>query len=178
MSSSRIILAYFVTLLLLQGNLDTDDLHFSNGRKYKDWTAYGQSKLGDLLLAKSVADKTKGTKTTGTIPNRFYTLIYFACLILRWYIDDKPSQPVLSILESLPLDCGSHQDLLQSLEALYSRIRQCLRELLLPFGDVCRPLLSMRTVVHTSVTVDPSPLLAVLVSSSWFLLWYYCYMYV
>ena len=83
MTSTRIILAYVVTLLLLQGNLDTDDLHFSNGRKYKDWTAYGQSKLGDLLLAKSVADKTKGTKTTGKIPNRFYTVIYFACLILR-----------------------------------------------------------------------------------------------
>lgn len=38
------------------------DLHFKNGRRYNNWVAYGQSKLGDLLLAKSLADKLKGTK--------------------------------------------------------------------------------------------------------------------
>jgi hypothetical protein len=50
-----------------QGGIDTNDLHFTKGRKYKDWGAYGQSKLGDLLLAKSVADETRGTKTTGEL---------------------------------------------------------------------------------------------------------------
>lgn len=46
------------------GDIDVSDLHFSKGRAYRDWTAYGQSKLGDMLLAKSIADKTTGTNTT------------------------------------------------------------------------------------------------------------------
>lgn len=49
----------------LQGEVKPDDLHFTKGRKYTGWGAYGQSKLGDMLLARSVADKTKGTPTTG-----------------------------------------------------------------------------------------------------------------
>jgi len=46
------------------GGVDVQDLHFTKGRVYKPWVSYGQSKLADLLLAKSLADKTAHTKTT------------------------------------------------------------------------------------------------------------------
>mmetsp|Transcript_23067 Transcript_23067/g.33774 ORF Transcript_23067/g.33774 Transcript_23067/m.33774 type:complete len:331 (+) Transcript_23067:76-1068(+) len=46
------------------GTIVPSDLHFKNGRKYNNWTSYGQSKLADLLFAKELADRTKGTKMT------------------------------------------------------------------------------------------------------------------
>lgn len=46
------------------GEIKADDLHFKNGRKYTNWSAYGQSKLANLLFAKSLGDKLKGTKVT------------------------------------------------------------------------------------------------------------------
>ena len=46
------------------GSIVSSDLHFKNGRKYNNWASYGQSKLGDILLAKSLADKTKGTRVS------------------------------------------------------------------------------------------------------------------
>lgn len=46
------------------GNVDVSDLHFTKGRTYTPWVSYGQSKQADLLLAKEVADRTKGTNVT------------------------------------------------------------------------------------------------------------------
>lgn len=46
------------------GSVIPTDLHFKNGRKYTPWGAYGQSKLANLLYAKSLADKLKGTNCT------------------------------------------------------------------------------------------------------------------
>ena len=37
----------------------SDDLHYKKGRKYSKWEAYGQSKLANLLFAKSFADRFK-----------------------------------------------------------------------------------------------------------------------
>mmetsp|Transcript_15513 Transcript_15513/g.37892 ORF Transcript_15513/g.37892 Transcript_15513/m.37892 type:complete len:213 (+) Transcript_15513:310-948(+) len=42
------------------GQIDVDDLHYER-RKYTPWGAYGQSKLANLLFAKSVADRTADT---------------------------------------------------------------------------------------------------------------------
>lgn len=41
------------------GKIDDKDLHYRHGRKYGNWSAYGQSKLANLLFAKSLADKFK-----------------------------------------------------------------------------------------------------------------------
>lgn len=46
------------------GNVDVSDLHYAKGRTYGSWNAYGQSKQANLLFAKSVGDKTKGTSVT------------------------------------------------------------------------------------------------------------------
>ena len=47
-----------------KGNVKPKDLHYTNGRKYEGWAAYGQSKQANLLFAKSIADKTRGTHVT------------------------------------------------------------------------------------------------------------------
>ena len=39
------------------GNLDLNDLHFKNGREYKAWESYAQSKTANILFAKYVNDK-------------------------------------------------------------------------------------------------------------------------
>jgi len=41
------------------GDIDFDDLNYSNGRKYTPWGAYGQSKLANILFAKGLNDKLK-----------------------------------------------------------------------------------------------------------------------
>jgi len=41
------------------GSVVASDLHFKRGRSYSSWGAYGQSKLANLLFAKSVADRFK-----------------------------------------------------------------------------------------------------------------------
>ena len=46
------------------GGVDTDDLHYKKGRMYTPWGSYGQSKLANLLFAKSLGDKLKGTSVT------------------------------------------------------------------------------------------------------------------
>ena len=46
------------------GNVDPSDLHFTKGRIYSPWVAYGQSKQADLLFAKALAEKTKGSNVT------------------------------------------------------------------------------------------------------------------
>ena len=45
-----------------QGSVDVNDLHFKNGRKYKPWESYGQSKLANILFTKSLADELKDTQ--------------------------------------------------------------------------------------------------------------------
>jgi len=45
------------------GSLDPDDLHYRS-REYSAWGAYGQSKLANLLFAKSVADRNQGMPIT------------------------------------------------------------------------------------------------------------------
>ena len=34
-----------------------DDMHFLRGRKYTPWTAYSQSKLGNIYMAKQLASR-------------------------------------------------------------------------------------------------------------------------
>lgn len=46
------------------GNVDCNDLHYKNGRKYAGWSAYGQSKLANILFAKGLADNLEGTELT------------------------------------------------------------------------------------------------------------------
>jgi len=46
------------------GKVVPSDLHYTNGRAYKGWEAYGQSKLANLLFAKGLADRLKGTPAT------------------------------------------------------------------------------------------------------------------
>eukprot|EP01034_Spumella_vulgaris_P022011 gene22011-28104_t len=46
------------------GKVNPADLHYNKGRSYRGWEAYGQSKQANLLFAKSVGDKTRGTHVT------------------------------------------------------------------------------------------------------------------
>jgi NAD(P)-dependent dehydrogenase (short-subunit alcohol dehydrogenase family) len=46
------------------GNVDPSDLHFNKGRTYAGWVSYGQSKQADLIFARELAKKTKGTNVT------------------------------------------------------------------------------------------------------------------
>lgn len=46
------------------GNMDVNDLHYTKGRTYKAWMAYGQSKLANVLFAKGLGDRTVGTHVT------------------------------------------------------------------------------------------------------------------
>ena len=45
-----------------RGEIDLNDLHFSNGRAYSGFSAYGQSKLANILFAKSLADQFEEAK--------------------------------------------------------------------------------------------------------------------
>jgi retinol dehydrogenase-14 len=47
------------------GEIDVNDLHFSK-RMYLPWTAYGQSKLANLIFAKWLADKFSAIKSQST----------------------------------------------------------------------------------------------------------------
>lgn len=42
------------------GGIDLTDMHFTKGRKYDEWIAYGQSKLANILFAKELNDRAKG----------------------------------------------------------------------------------------------------------------------
>jgi retinol dehydrogenase-13 len=44
------------------GSVDVADLHYSKGRDYSSWGAYGQSKKANILFAKSLADQLKSTQ--------------------------------------------------------------------------------------------------------------------
>jgi NAD(P)-dependent dehydrogenase (short-subunit alcohol dehydrogenase family) len=46
-----------------RGVIDVDDLHFSR-RKYDAWTAYGQSKLANMLDAKELSDQLAGSNVS------------------------------------------------------------------------------------------------------------------
>jgi len=59
---SRIVL--LSSLAHTGGNVVVEDLHFNKGREYRPWTAYGQSKLANLLEAKELADQLAETKVT------------------------------------------------------------------------------------------------------------------
>jgi NAD(P)-dependent dehydrogenase (short-subunit alcohol dehydrogenase family) len=44
------------------GKIVLNDLHYKNGRKYRGWPAYGQSKLANLIFAKELAKRLKEQK--------------------------------------------------------------------------------------------------------------------
>ncbi|KAJ1404720.1 hypothetical protein B484DRAFT_338029 [Ochromonadaceae sp. CCMP2298] len=48
------------------GQVKTEDLHYTKGRRYRSWEAYGQSKLANLLFAKGLADHLKDSGDANT----------------------------------------------------------------------------------------------------------------
>lgn len=46
------------------GSVDLNDVHFTKGRNYDPWVAYGQTKMANILFAKSLADDLKDTQVT------------------------------------------------------------------------------------------------------------------
>jgi NAD(P)-dependent dehydrogenase (short-subunit alcohol dehydrogenase family) len=46
------------------GGVVVADLHYQHGRQYSGWQAYGQSKLANILFAKGLAERLKGTPVT------------------------------------------------------------------------------------------------------------------
>jgi len=67
------------------GKVDPSDLHYKNGRKYAGWEAYGQSKLANLLFAKGLADRLKGTPLTAVSvhPGVIHTNLWRASMFNR-----------------------------------------------------------------------------------------------
>jgi len=61
-TKSRIVVVS--SLMHANGKVDVTDLHYKNGRKYSYYSSYGQSKLANVLFAKSLADKLKNTNIT------------------------------------------------------------------------------------------------------------------
>lgn len=59
---SRIIVLSSSAHSMSAPNMDVDDLHFSKGRTYGNWVAYGQSKLANMLFAKELADQFEDSK--------------------------------------------------------------------------------------------------------------------
>jgi NAD(P)-dependent dehydrogenase (short-subunit alcohol dehydrogenase family) len=55
--------AYHDVAMGKKGRIDLDDLHFET-RKYHGWTSYAQSKLANLMHAKSLARHLEGTDVT------------------------------------------------------------------------------------------------------------------
>lgn len=45
------------------GDIDTDDLNYKKGRNYTPWGSYGQSKMANILFAKSLTDKLQEVKS-------------------------------------------------------------------------------------------------------------------
>uniref|UniRef100_A0A7S3H494 Uncharacterized protein n=1 Tax=Spumella elongata TaxID=89044 RepID=A0A7S3H494_9STRA len=64
------------------GKVLPSDLHYTKGRPYKGWEAYGQSKLANLLFAKGLADRLKGTPATAVAvhPGIIHTNLWNASL--------------------------------------------------------------------------------------------------
>lgn len=52
-------IVYLSSLAHQMGNVDIKDLHFAQGRVYKPWVAYGQSKKANMLEARELADQLK-----------------------------------------------------------------------------------------------------------------------
>jgi len=54
-AKSRVVL--LASLAHKRGSVVLADLHFSKGRKYAPWVAYGQSKVANILDARELADQ-------------------------------------------------------------------------------------------------------------------------
>lgn len=67
------------------GKIDLNDLHYKNGRTYKGWPAYGQSKLANLLFAKELADRLENSPATAVAvhPGVIQTNLWRASLLNR-----------------------------------------------------------------------------------------------
>ena len=78
------------------GTVNLKDVHFTKGRKYEAWVAYGQSKMANILFAKSLADDLKDTQVTaislhpGVIGTNLSRHLNIAVkTILNLFINDK-----------------------------------------------------------------------------------------
>lgn len=49
------------------GNLDLDDLHYTKGREYNQWQAYGASKVANILFAKELYARGEGKYVTASV---------------------------------------------------------------------------------------------------------------
>jgi NAD(P)-dependent dehydrogenase (short-subunit alcohol dehydrogenase family) len=78
------------------GEVIPSDVHFKNGRKYSGVTSYGQSKLANILFAKSLADELKDThvRTVSLHPGVIATnlvrhLNSFLKVVVKVFLTDK-----------------------------------------------------------------------------------------
>lgn len=78
------------------GNVDPSDLHFRKGRPYASWVSYGQSKQADMLFARELAERTRGTNVTsvsvhpGVIAtNLWRTSAPLLTAIVKMFVMDK-----------------------------------------------------------------------------------------
>ena len=82
------------------GSIDGNDMHYKKGRSYSGWGSYGQSKLANLLFAKSLADRNKergaGSEITSVSvhPGIISTGLHknlgpFGRFIYDWFASDK-----------------------------------------------------------------------------------------
>lgn len=91
---SRIVVLSSIAHSYAKG-LHPNDLHYKIGRIYSKWEAYGQSKLANILFAKSLSDKLKGSQATavslhpGVVMTNLYQSLPPAFSFISSFFADK-----------------------------------------------------------------------------------------
>ncbi|MEM6532742.1 MAG: SDR family NAD(P)-dependent oxidoreductase [Myxococcota bacterium] len=80
-----------------EGRIDLEDLHFEN-RKYDGWTSYAQSKLANLLHAKSLAERCKDSGITAVSVHPGWVRTRLARNTMPLWVQDFVMRPVLSLI--------------------------------------------------------------------------------
>ena len=85
------------------GSLDVEDLNYSKDRIYTPWGAYGQSKLANILFAKGLDDRLKGT-------NKEIVSVSLHPGVIRtnlWRFSPKIFQPFTALIADKSIEQGA-----------------------------------------------------------------------
>ena len=80
-----------------EGTINFEDLHFTN-RPYDGWEAYAQSKLANLLHARSLAKRLVGTDVTAVSVHPGWVRTNLAKHTMPVFIQDTLMRPVFSLM--------------------------------------------------------------------------------
>jgi retinol dehydrogenase-12 len=117
-----------------QGSIDLNDIHYTKGRAYSDWGAYGQSKLANLMHAKGLALKYESNpliKTCSVHPGVIQTNLWnnnngWTSTLIKSFMTDKtiPQGASTTLFGCLSPELNSGAYLKDCAEAVPSAIAQ------------------------------------------------------